>query len=74
MKMTPEQLAAFVISQASLLNAEIAAMQAANQQRAHRGESMAYDEEHFQKLMDSYRRFLRHDMVHHFFIRGEIDA
>ena len=42
--MTAEQKAAYVKAQAAMLNAEIAAAQAENENRAHRGLSPAYDE------------------------------
>ena len=42
--MTAEQKAAYVMAQAAMLNAEIAAAQAENENRAHRGLSPEYDE------------------------------
>lgn len=45
--MTTEQQAAFVMAQAACAMAEIAGMQAENQQRIHRGESLAYVENDF---------------------------
>jgi len=52
--MTPEQKAAFVVAQAALLNARIAAMNAANANRAITGLSPAYDEGDFAKLESYY--------------------
>jgi hypothetical protein len=49
--MTDEQKAAFVIAQAACAMAEIAGMQATNQQRAHVGMAPAYDEQHFQAVI-----------------------
>lgn len=52
--MTPEQSAAFINSQAACANAEIAAMQAENQQRLAKGLSIAYGEEAFLAIPDKY--------------------
>lgn len=52
--MTPEQSAAYVMGQAACLNAEIAGMQAENMQRAALGQSMAYDEVAFIRVIDKY--------------------
>ena len=56
--MTPEQAAAFVIVQAACAMAKIAGMQAENQQRVHRGESMAYTEIDFENVT-------RHNVIGH---------
>ena len=50
--MTPEEKAAFVVAQAAILNARVQGMVAENMQRSHRGESMAYMEDHFVKVVD----------------------
>lgn len=52
--MSPEQQAAYVIAMSACVLAETAAMQAENQQRAHRGESAAYSEKAFTDLISSY--------------------
>ena len=52
--MTPEQLAIYVNSQVACALIEATGMQAENQQRAHRGESVAYGEERFTALIDKY--------------------
>ncbi|MDH5667859.1 MAG: hypothetical protein OEY86_07610 [Nitrospira sp.] len=44
------RLRAFLIAQAAILNATIAGMQAENQQRIHRGESIAYPERAFEAV------------------------
>jgi len=46
--------AAIVIAQAARLNAEVAAMQAENQMRAHRNEAPAYTEKQFQDIIAFY--------------------
>lgn len=52
--MTPEQKAAYVIAQAACASAEIAAMQAANQQRERQGFAQAWDEAAFLSIPDKY--------------------
>mgnify|MGYP001607021024 FL=1 len=52
--MTPEQKAAYVIAMSACAMAEIAGMQAENQQRAHRGESIAYTKDAFAALADKH--------------------
>jgi hypothetical protein len=52
--MTPEQQAAYVIAMAACVTAETAAMQAENQQRSHRGEAVAYNEQAFTDLINRY--------------------
>ena len=52
--MTQEQQAAYVVAMAACVNAEVAAMQAENQQRAHRGESLAYTEDAFAAVADKH--------------------
>lgn len=59
--MTPEQKAAFIISQAMCAAAEIAAMQAFNQHRLSLGLSVGYDEDAFLALIDKYQ--LGHNSV-----------
>jgi len=51
---TAEQRAAFVIAQAVCAMADIAAMQAENQIRIHRGETPAYTEESFTAVQVRY--------------------
>jgi cytochrome c-type biogenesis protein CcmH len=51
--MTQEQKAAYVIAMAACAMAEIAGMQAENQNRAHRGESVAYTEDAFRAVIES---------------------
>jgi len=50
--MTDEQKAAFIIAQSAVLVARVAGMQAENQIREHRGESLAYAENAFLTLID----------------------
>lgn len=52
--MTPDQAAAYVMSQTVLLSARIAGMMAENMQRQHRNESMAYTEGHFAAATQEY--------------------
>lgn len=52
--MNEQQRSAFVIAQAAMLNAEIAAMQAENQMRAHRGETPAYADMEFNAVIGRY--------------------
>lgn len=47
--------AAFIVAQAACANAEIAAMQAENQQRAAIGASPAYTEDQFRAVPDQYQ-------------------
>jgi len=46
--------AAMVMAQVASLNAEVAAMQAANEERARKGLAQAYCEEAFQSVRQSY--------------------
>ena len=48
------QKAAFVFSQSICAYGEIEAMVAANKEREHRGESMAYSEQDFMAVIDKY--------------------
>ena len=59
--MTPEQKAAYVIAMAACAMAEIAGMQAENQQRTHRGEAMAYPEASFTDAIN--RNGIHHNAV-----------
>lgn len=59
--MTPDQAAAFVNAQAALLACEVAGYQAENKRREHRGESLAYDGEAFDRLFQSYEGVLGHN-------------
>lgn len=52
--MDKEARVAFVIAQAAMLNAEIAAMNAANQMREMQGQAVAYGEEEFQGVLNKY--------------------
>jgi hypothetical protein len=63
--MTPEQKAAFINSQVACALIEAAAMTAENQQREAVGHSMAYNEEAFLGLIDSYG--ISHNKVVEFF-------
>ena len=55
---TPEERAAYVQAQAACALIAAMGMQAENEQRKVRGESMAYVEDDFHKLLSEYR-------VHH---------
>ena len=59
--MTPEQQAAYVIAMAACAMAEIAGMQAANNERAARGEAMAYNEQAFMDVPN--RHGIHHNAV-----------
>lgn len=59
--MTNEQKAAYVMAQAAAANAEVAAMQAANQYREMQGHTIAYDEAAFLSMIDKYQ--LHHNDV-----------
>ena len=50
--MTQEQKAAYIIGEAACLMARVAGMQAENQNRMARGETVAYLEDAFQNLID----------------------
>ncbi len=52
--MNPEQAAAYIIAQAACANAEIAAMQAANEVDKRAERSLTYDAQHFLALTDRY--------------------
>lgn len=52
--MTPEQQAAFIYAASACALVEAAGMTAENAQRTHRGESMAFVEEHFAKVIEKY--------------------
>ncbi len=52
--MTPEQQVAFVQSQVACLLVELEAMKAANMEREHRGEAIAYGEDAFRELLGRY--------------------
>jgi hypothetical protein len=52
--MTPEQKAAYINSQSACALIEAMGMISENQQRVHRGESMAYTESAFTELIDKY--------------------
>lgn len=65
--MNEEQQAAFIHAQAVCAQAEIAAMQAENMQRAALGQSMAYDEAAFMAVIEKYG--IHHNAVIEFFRR-----
>lgn len=52
--MNSQEFAAYIISQSACANAEIAAMQAANQERLANGYAIAYGEEAFLAIPDKY--------------------
>jgi len=52
--MTPEQSAAYIISQVACAMSEMFAMQAANLERANKGEGIAYGEEAFLAVQEKY--------------------
>lgn len=52
--MTPEQKAAWVMAQAAMLNAEIAAMEADNLKSASNGEAVVYGAREFRGVIDKY--------------------
>lgn len=52
--MTPEQKAAFVMSQTACALAEIEAMKAANTERERAGYALAYGEESFLAVIERY--------------------
>lgn len=52
--MSPEQKAAYIMSQAAMLNAEIAGMQAENAYWAHIGQGPRYMEQDFRNAMARY--------------------
>lgn len=60
--MTPEQKAAYVISQSVCAMVEAMGMQAENQQRTNRGLSIAYGEEAFAAVLEKYG--VHHNAVH----------
>jgi len=60
--MTPEQKAAYVMSQAASALIEAMGMHACNMQRAACGYSMAYDEGAFLSIIDKYG--ISHNAVH----------
>ena len=59
--MTDEQKAAYVVAQSVCAIAEIVGMQAENQQRMHRGESLAYVEQQFNDVIA--RNCISHNQV-----------
>jgi len=64
--MTPEQKATFINARVAMLNAEIAGMVAENMQRAAIGDSMAYTEASFTRLMDSYGDLYHNALIDYF--------
>ncbi len=65
--MTPEQKTVFVMAQIALLNADVAMMQAANEYRTRRGETIAYGEEEMYPIIQSYHKYLAPDNLISFF-------
>lgn len=65
--MTDEMKVAFIMSQIAMFNAEIAQMQSENQHRIACGNSMAYADEGFQKVIDRYSPILGHNAVLEYF-------
>lgn len=63
--MTPEQQAAYIMAQAACAIAEVAGMQAENQQRAASGLSPAYTEQAFNDVVA--RNGVHHNAVISFF-------
>ena len=63
--MTQEQKAAYIMAMAACAMAEIAGMQAENQQRAHRGEAVAYAEDAFSDIANKHGIY--HNAVFSFF-------
>lgn len=61
--MDKESRVAFIISQAAMLNAEIAMLQAANQNAAYRGCPPAYDFYNFYDLVFGNYSCLEHNSV-----------
>lgn len=61
--MTNEQVAAYVIGQAALLNAEVARMQAENSHRLDCGHSIAYGDEQFAEVIARFEPALSHNAV-----------
>lgn len=59
--MTDEQKAAYVVAQSICALAEIEGMKAENQQRMHRGESLAYVEQQFVDVIG--RNCISHNQV-----------
>lgn len=50
LELTDEQKLAYIMSRSACMNAQIAAMQAANMQRVAAGQSLAYNEGSFDRL------------------------
>ena len=65
--MTPEQRAAFVMGQAALLNAKIAAMQAANAERERSGLAQAYSEKQFDDVITEFEAVLGYNAAISYF-------
>lgn len=67
---TPEQSAAFLMSQSVACLAEISGMNALNDYRKMRGETVAYDDVAFDKMLSQY--YLREDLANYILVHGEI--
>lgn len=61
--MTDEQKSALIVSQAALLNAEVAAFQAENTFRENQGHTIAHGEEEFSVLIARYEPVLSWNAV-----------
>lgn len=65
--MTPEQKAAFINAQTALCMAERAMMEAENNQRIHRGASLAYTDAAFGEFFKKWEPVLEYNAVIKFF-------
>lgn len=65
--MTPEQKAAFVLAQISLLNLELESMKAENLHRQSKGYSLAYTEDGFNHVYLKYEPILGSNALIEFF-------
>jgi len=65
--MNNNMAAAYIMAQASMLNARIAMMKAANTERERAGMAPAYGEEAFSSLIEEYDTVLSHNSVVEFF-------
>ena len=61
--MTPEQKAAFILSQVAMLTLEVEMMKAANMEREHHGHALAYSETQFADLFKQFEPVLGHNAV-----------
>lgn len=68
--MEKEDRRIYILCQLGLFNAEIASMQAENQHRLHCGNSIAYGEQEFAKVIESYSRTIGHNAVIEYLVEG----